>query len=74
MLYLEQFFSNLQWKMDPDITVSCRLDVQLEDVEIVDAKPGHGVQEAVRTVGTPDCLHLSQNSKQNEKKLKERQH
>ena len=61
MFYLEQFFSNLQGKMDPNITVSCSLYVQLEDVEIVDTEPGHGVQEAVRTVGTPNCPHLCQN-------------
>ena len=64
MFYLEQFFSNLQWKMDPNITVSCRLYVQLEDVQIVDTEPGHRVQQAVRTVGTPDCPHLCQNSKE----------
>ena len=64
MFYLEQFFSNLQGKMDPNVTVSCSLDVQLEDIEIVDTEPGHGVQQAVRTVGTPDCPHLCQNSKQ----------
>ena len=64
MFYLEQFFSNLQGKMDPNIAVSCSLDVQLEDIEIVDTEPGHGVQEAVRTVGTPHCPHLGQNSEQ----------
>ena len=74
MFYLEQFFSNLQWKMDPDITVSCRLYVQLEHVEIVDAKPGHGIQQAVGTVGTPDCLHLCQNSKEKSNKIKQSQH
>ena len=64
MFYLEQFFSNLQRKMDPNVTVSCRLDVQLEDVEVVDTEPRHGVQETVWTVGSPHCPHLYWNSKQ----------
>ena len=64
MVYLKQFFSNLQRKMNPNVTVSCRLDVQLEDIEIVDTEPRHGVQETVRTVGTPDSPHIYWNSKQ----------
>ena len=64
MFYLEQFFSNLQRKMNPNVTVSCSLDVQLEDIEIVDTEPRHGVQQTVRTVGTPNRPHLYWNSKQ----------
>ena len=77
MFYLEQFFSNLQWKMDPNITVSCRLYVQLEDVKIVDTEPRHSVQETVRTVSSPDGPHLCQNSREksnSSNNIRQRQH
>ena len=44
--------------MDPTIIVCRGLDVLPEDVEVLYAEPGRGVQEGVRAVVTPDSPHL----------------
>ena len=58
VVYLEEFFSNLNRKVHPHVILSCSLDVLFEDVEVEDAEPGGSVQEGVRTVVTPHRPHL----------------